>query len=820
MSAIWMRATSELRARWRPWLAIALMVGIASGVVMAAAAGARRSDSAVGRFLAYAQASDVDVDDPSPLTMSALRDEYRAIAKLPEVESATAAAFMLMGRSTGKTIGSRFSVNVLAFTDPTLIARPVVSAGRLFDLDDPGEAMINETALRTGAFKVGERVPLQGFTFDQLQDVLRGSTQEPKGPSATVKIVGVLKVPTDLSTTNPPSDVLYTGNNVVVLTPALYQRVGEQTANFSSVALRLKHGKADVAAFSRGVVGDPQRNDGGITHGRGEVHTGSDDVQAGVEAQKATHTEALALWLFAALAGLAALLVVGQSVSRQIFFGADDRPALAALGMTGGQSIAVAMIQVAAASIVGAAAGAATAILLSSLAPIGLAREAEIDRGFHLDTPVIVLGALACLMLLMGRAAFPAWRASRSAGRNPSGRHPSRAADAFARAGMPASSVAGVQMALDPGRGRNAVPVRTAIAGSVVAIAVLISALAFGASLSALAHSPRRQGWTWDFAVGNPHSDDVSAHAIPLLRKDPFVAGFSAEMRGGVRLDRHIEVVALGLDMIVGHVSPPILEGRAPHAPDEVALGTKSLRAIHKRVGDTVKVSSADGKSVRSMRIVGRVLITPIIVNGESTLGDGVLMPLASMRTLVPPAETDEGLLNVFLVKLAPGANRAAAEASLKRNFPGTVLTPYAPAEVENLRRIGTLPFALAGLLGLLAVATIAHALVTSVRRRRHDLAILKTLGFLRGQVSATVSWQASTLSLLAAAMGLIAGVAAGRSLWILFAGRLGVRPEPTLPVLVLVAIVPAAVVLANVIALTPARAAARTRPALVLRTE
>src|SRR5205085_10712734 len=46
MTAIWIRAMNELRARWRAWLAIALMLGIAGGVVMAAAAGARRTDSA------------------------------------------------------------------------------------------------------------------------------------------------------------------------------------------------------------------------------------------------------------------------------------------------------------------------------------------------------------------------------------------------------------------------------------------------------------------------------------------------------------------------------------------------------------------------------------------------------------------------------------------------------------------------------------------------------------------------------------------------------------------------------------------------------
>jgi putative ABC transport system permease protein len=803
MTAVWMRARNELRARRRAWLAIALMIGIAGGVVMAAAAGARRSDAAVGRFLAYSRAATANVEaDPS---------QFHAIAALPGVESASADAFMLMGKSAQATVGSRFSVNVIAFTDPTLITRPILVAGRLFNLSDPTEAMINETALRTGAFRIGETVPLQGFTFDQLQEVLRGSNALPKGPSATVRIVGVLRVPTDLSTSSPPPGVLYTGNNVLAITPALYRTVGAQTANFSGLAVRLVRGEASLPAFTEEVVK--------LTAGRGAVHGGSDDLQAGIEAQRATHTEALALWLFAGLAGLAAFLVVGQSLSRQVFLGSDDHAALLAIGMTRGQLVMSGLIQSFAVGLAGAVISIGTAVLLSPLAPLGLARRADIDVGFHFDLPVVLIGATACIVAMMARALLPAFSASRSTlgGRSPSGRR-SRTADSFARAGMPSTSVTGVQMALDPGRGRSAVPVRTAIAGTVVATAVLIAALAFGASLTRLADTPRLQGWTWDFAVGNPHSDDVSARAIPLLRSDAFVGSFSSTAFASLRLERGYPVTALGMDPI-GLIQPPMLEGRAPNGPDEIALGTKALRTVNKHVGDTVRVLHQDGKHSRQMRIVGRAVITPIIVNGQSTLGDGAVMQLSTLKSLVSP-DSGEGLVNVFLIKLAAGADPTSARASLEAQFPGTVLTNYAPSEVENLRQVDSLPYVLAGLLGLLAAATIAHALVTSVRRRGRELAILKTLGFVRGQVRATVAWQASTLALLAAVIGLVGGVIGGRWVWIFFAGRLGVRPEPAIPLLLLIVILPGALVLANLIAAIPARAAARTEPALVLRTE
>ena len=53
---MWMRAVlglaaRELRGRWLSWAALVLLVGLAGGVVLTAAAGARRTDSAYPRFL-------------------------------------------------------------------------------------------------------------------------------------------------------------------------------------------------------------------------------------------------------------------------------------------------------------------------------------------------------------------------------------------------------------------------------------------------------------------------------------------------------------------------------------------------------------------------------------------------------------------------------------------------------------------------------------------------------------------------------------------------------------------------------------------------
>ena len=116
------------------------------------------------------------------------------------------------------------------------------------------------------------------------------------------------------------------------------------------------------------------------------------------------------------------------------------------------------------------------------------------------------------------------------------------------------------------------------------------------------------------------------------------------------------------------------------------------------------------------------------------------------------------------------------------------------------------------------AIAGLLHVLVASVRRRRRDLAVLKTIGFSSRQVSAVVAWQASTLMIVALLIGLPLGVLAGRWTWTAFAHSIGVPAYPVVPALVLAATFFGALIVANVIAAGPGWIAARTRPAVVLR--
>ena len=258
-------------------------------------------------------------------------------------------------------------------------------------------------------------------------------------------------------------------------------------------------------------------------------------------------------------------------------------------------------------------------------------------------------------------------------------------------------------------------------------------------------------------------------------------------------------------------IEPTVVEGRVSTGPDEILLGSRTLEDLDVGIGGTVTKGLADRTS--AMRVVGRGVLTEFA--GAARLGEGATVTLEGLRAVAPDAVAD-----VVLLRLRPGPAGAGLVRELVEDPPANLYLPTKPSDLADLERVGGLPSVVAGLLGLMAVATLAHTLLTSVRRRSRDLAILKVLGFVRGQVSAAVAWQSTTIAVIAVALGVPLGAAAGRWAWQLFADRLGVPPQPVTSLTALALLAPGTILLANLVAAVPARLAARTRPTAVLRSE
>jgi ABC-type lipoprotein release transport system permease subunit len=142
------------------------------------------------------------------------------------------------------------------------------------------------------------------------------------------------------------------------------------------------------------------------------------------------------------------------------------------------------------------------------------------------------------------------------------------------------------------------------------------------------------------------------------------------------------------------------------------------------------------------------------------------------------------------------------------------------PADQQNLRNVRGLPVLFAVFLLALAMGALAHVTSSVLRRRRGELAVLRSLGMTPRQVRACLAWQATTLAVIGLIVGVPLGIALGRSIWRLVADATPMVYAEPVAALALVLIGPLAVLVANALAAVPGHRAARLHPAEVLRTE
>ena len=799
-----MRLRSELRSRWRAWLGLAVLIGLAGGATAEAAAGARRTETAYPRFV-QAQNGYQLVVRGFPEGINPERSIAR-IAAMPEVAqwARIDAVGVLAVLPSGRLVPPQ---ELTASTDLKgragfRLNRFKVISGRIANPRAPGEAVIDFGTADREDLRVGSIVRFVGAAAD-------GTPRR----FGAVRIVGVVASPGQFPAVGASSSF-----GRIYLTPAFVRSNGIRPSPDNAwLLIRLRHGPADFAAFLRHLD----------AAGLGGVDIPYVQQTQTAAIQRSIRVESQALWVLAAFIALAALAILGQALARQTYLDSAELATLGALGLSGRQ---LAWLGVLRAGVIGVAAAslvAPVAVLLSPLTPVGLARIAEPNPGFAVDATTLILGTISVLLLTIAASAIPALTAARTAaaraGSSGSSRErPSALTAALSRAWRSPAAAAGIRMAFQPGRGPTAVPVRSAVFGATLSVAALAASLVFASSFGHLLGTPRLSGFTWDAYVA---VDGQHAKAAAALRADPKIAGYA---RGGfipVRIgDLKLMAVVLRGPGPAKHV---ITDGTAPAAGNEVALGAATMRAAHTAIGRSVNLvlDQADRypqpKPVR-MRVIGTAIVPP---NPFQTtgLGEGAALAVPGLARIDPGAARQLGGLP-FLVRFAPGVSRDAGLAAIFNDLRGFAIPFIAaaerPANVVSLASMAGVPVALSVLLALIAAGTLAHTLASSTRRRRHDLAILKSLGFLRRQVRHAVGWQATTIAATALLIGLPIGIAGGRWAWRLYAAQLGVLPEPAIPLTAILIAIPAALALANLIAAAPARAAARTRPATVLRTE
>jgi hypothetical protein len=799
---------SELRRRWRSWLALAVLIAVVGGVVMASAGAARRTASA---FPSFVQTHGYDASIFSGVALPQL-------ARYPTVARITRVPIVYNGQPacacTHPIDNNNFNV---LYVPPASLARTAnLVAGTLPDPSSPDEVLASFTLQRDNGVQVGTVLRMRMYAASQSAALnnASGPGPRPTGPVVSLRVVGIEAAATEFQAGTTPLYEVYT-------TPAFARTVLPQTTIGFDYLVNLRHGAADVDAFKfyvKSLPGTPNFVD---------VST-PEVLVAG-----AIHPQAVGWWLLAALAALAGAAVVGQALSRTRRVESDEFPTLKALGLGRRSLVALGMASTLAVGLVGAVGAVALAYALSPLAPVGDARLVEPSSGLRFDGPVLLWGAAATVAVVLALGLWPSVRAARDRPDDVRLPRSSAAADLLGSAGAPPTMVVGVRNALERGRGGATAPVATALLGAVLAVTALCGTAVFGSSLTHLDATPALFGDTYQAIVyGTPGSGPGGFEPLPSLVKqlesrgiDHITLATGAPLTlGGVTVQGAAYRPVRGPALIVA------VNGRLPVRAGEIALGASTMRQVGTSVGAVLaaRVTSHSG-GARSvpLRVVGTVALPTGVGDGEVGLGTGAVMTLAGYEHAACPhgaaATACVHSIQGNLAILASAASGTAGHAALTHFIAGnqgSVGTPVTPTSLVNFGEAVNFPLILGVILAIFGAATLTHLLVVSVGRRRREMGLLKALGFVSRQVGATVYWQATTVTLVGLVVGVPLGIALGRVIWRAFALNIGVVPDPVVDLTVIAALVGAVLVGAFVLAIGPAFAASRSRPGQLLRTE
>jgi hypothetical protein len=737
-------------------VAAALLTGFVAAMVLAAGAGLRRTDTAFERLQTATRYPDVSALVSPGVDAAALT----SMENLPEV-AASWPSYAAVGQVGRRAV--TFAAVLSGPRPPGGRFRPVVQQGRMYRDDRADEVVVLENLSRGQGIHVGDELEFHGLSpeqFDGWGDVAFGGpgAAAAAGPTAHLRVVGVVR---------DPSSLTVQGFGVFG-SPAFYRRYAGRIGGGTNLFTWVRDEPGALANF----LSDQRAIAAGAAPSGGRFAPVSATTVGALRAQVDDAVGVLdtGLVVFLLIAMVAGVVAIAQQWGRYAARSADDQQTLSTLGMTQPQRVLSLALPIGATSVVGAVLGVAGAIALSPLFPMGVARRAEPNPGVDVNVALLAVTALIFVVLAtVISTAVAARTARRLESRASAPLHPSRVAQMVGASGAPLPIAMGTRMALEPGRGRTALPVRSTLVVTTIAVAGVVAAAVFGHSLDRLSSSPPRYGWPASIAVLT--FDNTKAPLIAQSVANPRFDAVGLVQVGEIRIGS-TSTDGYALDVRKGHMQFTMLDGRMPATPDEIALGPALLDRLHATTGGTVRVTGRDDTK-QAMRVVGTVLVPEDLADhpySESVALSPRGFDRAS-RSVSQPA---------VLIRYTRGADATQLTAALSRA--DETVTPGAPAPVANLSQLGNLPELLAAFLGVLGLVALTHALLATTRRRRHEFGVLRTLGFVDRQLSMTVAGTALTAAAVALVAGIPIGLAIGNGVWAAVAGGVDVARDASLP--------------------------------------
>jgi hypothetical protein len=614
----WYRFRSTWGRRWGGYLAIVLLIGLVGGLAMASLIAARRTESSYPTFLAETNPSDLLVQPTTAVTCTS--GLVGQIARLPHVNRVGCAIAL-----NAATVTRNGGIGTVLLTQVELVASPdglfsdvqdrvTITSGRAADPARADEIVASPTAAALFHLHAGSHLLVGIDCASSVPGCPTSSTTPYRTMRLAVVGIGVFN-------TQVVQDDIDRGHTGFLLgTPALARRFGVCCTNVTYDGLRLAGGSRENTVVEHEYAHLIATSAIIAASGGSQQFQVYDTSVVEAQAQRAIRPEAVALGVFGIIAALAALFFGVQAISRQLGDDSDDVSVLRAVGAGSWITSTDGVLGIGGAVLGGAMLAALLAIGLSPLALFGPVREVEPSPGFDIDWTVLGLGVLVLVVVLGSAAAAIAYRHAphRVAARRPSAEHGSSIVRAAITGGLPVSGVAGLRFALEPGRGRSSVPVRSVVVGAVLAVTMVTATLTFGSSLNTLISHPALYGWNFDYAL---YSTDgygplPSQTAEPLLAHDPAIGSTTGAYFGTVQIDgRTVPGMA---EPPRAALAPPILTGHEVNGAHQIVLGPATLTGLHKRIGGTVKVQVPGGPTLHP-RIVGTATFRPSAPHSAST---------------------------------------------------------------------------------------------------------------------------------------------------------------------------------------------------------
>lgn len=779
MGGVGLLVRAELRRRWLALVLVGLLAGVVGAAVVASVAGARRSATAYDRL-----AEATGQPDATLLSLIGpdLVDDALASSEVEEAWPFQSA----IGQVLDAPEVTYLSV-VSGPPRPSSLFQPRYESGRPPADDAVEEVAVDAELAAEAGVGVGDELRFALLTPEELLQFDQGFGM-PDGPQVTFEIVGTFTVAGN-----------ETSQTVALLASPAFAEVAADAGGAEGAMIDLVDEPRASARFAADVAEASRAYDlpeGGEELGRYDLRLADDDRG---RSRASARVVANGLLLVGAVGLVVGLLGLAQTVVRHQSRSLGSDGMLRALGQDRRARVAVSVLPFALLSApIAAVATVGGAVALSPLLPIGTARRIEPSPGVEVNVLVLVLGVLAVVLLLLAAVGAVVVHQIRRPAEPP--RHVPSSVGRGRLAALPFPVAVGAGFALDPGRRRGAAPVRAALAGGVLAIAAVVGATAFAASLDRLVDTPSRYGAPGDALIADVRSDTVAR-----LLTDPQVEavlearGFDIDI-GGTRYD------AFATRVLKGTIGFNYLEGRAPVGPSEVALGPALADRMDVVVNDTVTL----GDTGEEAAVVGIVLARGD--TGETYAESAVVDD--DLRQAV----SEGGGFREAIVRWADGVDVDAEVAALSEELEVERIEP--PIRIRDLAQIRNLPLVLAGAAGLLGVVLLGHALVVTVRRRGRDLALLRALGARPAQTAVSVVVMTVILVTAGVVVGVPLGFFLGNLAWRALAGSLYVADDLAVPLAVTLLCLPVALLVGLLAAVVPTYRAGRLEVAEQLRRE